>query len=664
MRLRTLAYALLAVSCGVETPTPEAPRAAQPDATDNVALTNFSDCAALEQHIEELSVLEMQTRVEQNKQYARQSWHWTHGGGGGSGSGAFADAGASAAGGNGSQPTDYTTTNTQLAGVDEPDIIKNDGTRLFVVSGRKLFATSTWPASELRTRGSVAIGGRPFEMFLEGNRVVVFSHVIEQAFGVPAYCAQNPGYCERWYSNATQITWLDVSNLDALDVVWTQRVPGRYQSARRVGDALRLVSTDAMNALEIQTWVPWEQQQAATSLTQLERLHDQLAASNERLLRLRTLSMWLPSEHALDCSAVWKTNASSRLGVTHITSLSLSDPTSFVRQSLIASVDMLYQGDHSLYLAQRHWWWWTAQSQPDSTYVYKFDLAQPARVEFIAAGRVDGAPVNQFAFDEQRGKLRVATTTTTGAFQTVNRVVVLEARGTTLTKIGTTPDLAPGERIMSARFMGDRGYVVTFREIDPLYTLDLSDDTNPRVVGELKIPGFSSYLHPLGDTHLLTIGTFIPEPPAATWERHLQLQIFDVSDPANPRQTHTQLVGEAWGWSEAQWNHKAFNYFPARGLLAVPFADWHEARLVSDLRVFHVDAVTGFTSKGALDMRDVVQRSDCDQSGCWSWYWEPMVRRSVLADDFVYAITSGGVRAAHLDALNQPVATAVFEPAP
>jgi hypothetical protein len=254
---------------------------------------------------------------------------------------------------------------------------------------------------------------------------------------------------------------------------------------------------------------------------------------------------------------------------------------------------------------------------------------------------------------------------------TVNEVVVLGEAAGALVEVGRSEELAPGERIMSARFVGDIGYVVTFRQTDPLYTLDLSDPTHPTKVGELKVPGFSSYIHPLDATHLLTIGTYIPEVQTDWRERHLQLALFDVSDLAHPRQTFTQEVGAAWGWSEAQWDHKAFNYFPAKGLLAIPFADWFTREdgswhFVSDLRVFEVDPQAGFTPKGTLDMADVLYRpSDCEYGyGCWSWYWTPQIRRSVMADDYVYAVSSGGVRVAHVDALGQPLATATFDPAP
>jgi hypothetical protein len=682
---------LAAVSCAVDptptpNPTPLDPLEAPQAAVDRVALMQFTGpnaCAGLEQHVEDRAVLQMRANLAQSKRWALQSWDYNHGAGGGywgtSDAGASAAGGGSASGGgtsSGGGPAAFTTTNVQVAGVDEPDFVKNDGTRLFVLSGRTLETLSTWPASDLARRGAIELTGRPTQMFLDGNRVVVFARIIEPRFGVPTYCQ---GYdCSGWYSNATVITQLDVSDLANPRVTSRQVVPGAYDDARRIGSSVRVVTRSTLGVEWLDSWVPWELQQAAPTRAALGQLFDELAARNERSIRARTLAEWIgtPGVYGtttqwlpLNCADIVSTNASSRLGLANIVTLDLDHPGTFTRQALLADVDQVYQSHTSLYLAQRHWWWDSSVANTDFTYLYRFDVTQSDRASFVSAGRITGTLVDQFSLDEQRDVLRVATTERDlHTWRTTNRVLTLRTQGDTLVELGRTPDLAPGESIMSARFLGDLGYVVTFRQVDPLFTLDLSDDANPRVRGSLKVPGFSTYLHPLDATHLLTIGTYVPEQPTDWRERHLQLAIFDVGDLDHPRQTFTQLVGRAWGWSEAQWDHHAFNYFAARGLLAVPFSDWYDDNgqwhFSSDLRVFHVDANTGFSSLGSLDMNDVLTRDGCSTWSCWDWYWYPMVRRSVMADDFVYAISSGGVRVARADALTAPLATVRFLASP
>jgi len=127
------------------------------------------------------------------------------------------------------------------------------------------------------------------------------------------------------------------------------------------------------------------------------------------------------------------------------------------------------------------------------------------------------------------------------------------------------------------RFVGDKGFIVTAKQVDPLFTIDLRDPTAPKRIGELKVPGFSSYIHPIDENTLLTIGVYLPEPDAkakSTEQRSMKLSLYDVSDFANPKEKFTQLVGTIHGYSEATWEHKAFNYFSRKKLLAIPFTDY------------------------------------------------------------------------------------------
>jgi hypothetical protein len=674
----------------------------QPGVKGRVGLISFSGpnaCADLKAHLEDRAVLQMRVSLASSKRSAMQSWDSYHspfgyntpsGGGGmdagvassgGGGSGGSGGAGAAAP----SAPTAYTTTNTQLKSVDEPDFVKNDGTRIFVLSGRTLYATVSWPAAALARAGSLAIDGTPREMFLDGARLLVFSDVLDASVpNLPSWCAS--GGCGGWYHNATKVTFVDVADLSHLRVTKEYVVPGDYQTARRVGSTVRLVVTGQVE-VSVNTWIGWDVISAAPTKRALSAKFEELARKNETALRGRTLEQWIPSIRAvgesagpapLDCSQVAAPDTSAELGIASIVTLNLDAPEQLSRTSLLAQATEVYASPEALYLAQPHWWWSTLTPRPSTTYLHKFALGA-TRVAWVGSGRVDGTLVDQFAMDEHQGYLRVATTIDTpvrpaaGAswWTTLrtNRVTVFSEQEGALVVTGQSADIGQNERIMSARFLGDKGYVVTFRQTDPLFTFDLSDPTQPRLVGELKVPGFSSYLHPLDATHLLTIGTYIPETPSDWRERALQLSIFDVSDLSNPRQTFTQEVGHAYSWSEAQWEHKAFNYFPERGLLAIPFFDYsysydagsYWASYVSDLRVFKVDAGAGFTSLGSLDMRDVLMRANATPYDCWYWGWQPMVRRSVMADDYVYAISSGGIRVANVADLSKPVATVAFD---
>jgi hypothetical protein len=677
----------VAAGCGTEN-IPEPPAV-----VNRVALTSFSGasaCQDLEQYLEDTAVLQMRTQLEAQRDGV-PSWGWWGGWGRGL-EDAFGAPQANAGAAPTSGPQNYTTTNNQVAGVDEADFVKNDGTRIFVLSGNTLHALRSWPADQTAVLGKLRVEGWPREMFLEGqDKAVVFSSIYQW------YPLSNQGgvsclglHCGYYYANTVKVTEVDVSDMTNLRVLREVYLPGHYQSARKVGSAVRLVLSDDFNFPPGFKWGPDWEQGLWEDKARLRAAYDKVIRDNERLIRSQTLAEWVPAAKIRQgntttvvphpCNAFARVNAPTRLGQVSVVTLNLA-ANSLDRNTILAEPGEIYASQSNLYVATRHWWWWPQPGQRDTTYIHKFDISQPTQANYVASGTVDGHIVDQFSMDESAaGHFRIVTTITTrvpdtqnpnnwwGTFETVNRLSVMGENGGYLDVIGKSPDLAKGERVMSSRMVGDKGFVVTFRQVDPLFTFDLSNPTNPRVVGELKIPGFSTYIHPMGPNHLLTIGTYVPEPvgnePPDWRARALQLAIFDVSDLANPRQTHTQLVGTAYGWSEAQHEHKAFNYFPAKKLLAIPFADWsysatdYWSAFTSDLRVFSVDPVTGFTPRGAISMKDMYQ---VHNYWGWTYYWEPYVRRSVMADDFVYAISDSGIRVANVANLSVPLATASFE---
>ncbi len=688
------AVGVTGAGCSNQVPEPQAVQ-------KRASLSAFSGtnaCKDLEAYIEDTAVLQMRTQLEGSRDEV-PTWGWWGGGFFGRGGpetlgvGAAADSGRNAAP---PAPTNFTTTNNQVAGVDEADFVKNDGTRIFALSGQTLYAVKSWPAAETAVQGTLKIEGYPREMFLEGkDRAVIFSSIyswypLSNAAGDRCDSLD----CGFQSANTVKVTVVDVSDPTRLKVTHQYSLPGQYTSARKVGSSVRLVLNDGFNFPAAVKWWPDSQLNLWDPLNKGRRVDEfnKIIASNEKAIRAQTLAEWVPAGKLTtggqtttvphDCAAFAKVNAPTRLGTVSVVTLNLENPTRIDRTSILAEPGEIYASQSNLYIATRHWWWWPAPGQRDTTYLHKFDISSPDAALYVASGTVDGHIVDQFSMDENsKGFFRVATTTAFrvpdtentnnwwGRMETVNHVTVLGENAGSLDVVGQSEDLATGERITSARFIEDKGFVVTFRQVDPLFTFDLSDPTKPTKLAELKVPGFSTYLHPMDANHLLTIGTYVPEPVNGVqpdWRsRALQLTIFDVTDMKNPRQTHVQLVGTSNGYSEAQSEHKAFNYFPAKKLLAIPFVDWnwnvtgdsYWSSFTSDLRVFSVDPVTGFTPRGAVSMRDMYQ---VQRSWDWSYYWTPSVRRSVMADDFVYAISDSGVRVANVNNLSAPLTTANF----
>jgi uncharacterized secreted protein with C-terminal beta-propeller domain len=236
--------------------------------------------------------------------------------------------------------------------------------------------------------------------------------------------------------------------------------------------------------------------------------------------------------------------------------------------------------------------------------IYKFALGTD-RVPLEATGAVPGWVLNQFSMDEEDGFLRIATTSWRGDL--ANNVFVLGQAGDQLHVVGSLTDLGLGERLYAARFLGDRGFLVTFRQVDPLFTLDLSDPRNPQLVGELEVPGYSSYLHPVGEDYLIGLGRYAD--PATGRVQGVQLSLFDVSDLANPaRLAAYQFASDTWGsFSEAEWDHHAFSYFPEHDTLTVPLGlNWWET---ASLQVFGITPQDGIQFRGQIEHDSAVRRS-------------------------------------------------------
>jgi uncharacterized secreted protein with C-terminal beta-propeller domain len=284
---------------------------------------------------------------------------------------------------------------------------------------------------------------------------------------------------------------------------------------------------------------------------------------------------------------------------------------------------------------------------------------------YVCSGEVPGRLLNQFSMDEYAGNLRVATTTGQigwGAGNPSNNIYVLDSE---MALLGKLEGLAPGEQIYSSRFFGDRAYLVTYMRIDPFFVIDLSDAANPKLVGSLEVPGFSDYLHPYGDNHVIGIGqdTLVDPSGGFSWFEGLKLSLFDVTDVGNPVEEDKIVIGERGTTSEAQNDHKAFMFDEERGILAFPVNlyqsesnpdpngwNWTYGSYVwQGVVVYNVSLDGGFQYVGR-----VTHGSDGQP-----YYFDRLcVRRSLYIEDVLYTISSGMVK---MNALSDLAEISSFE---
>ncbi len=463
-----------------------------------------------------------------------------------------------------------TGTNVQVAGVDESDIVKTNGSEIFVMRSDGLVVVSIAGDAPsviggLRFGGSYARNADgPREMLLAGDRLLTFRSV--------AYGRASSG------ERGTQLLEIDVSDPARPRVLRTLDTYGRFVTARLVGDAVRVVLThDGVNSPFLMPgqggwWYDdrrWRERVERTSL-----------------------STWLPIFSLVDhVNARWRWGRLAPCGTvrtaeradpgigTETTLLLNFDLAEGIGQwgaaGVVGATDAVYASRGAVYVAMRDWRSWSAAD----TTIHRWDLpggggAPRYRGEAVVAGEL----VNQFAMSEYDGHLRVASTRF-DVWPTTNLLTVFEIEDDGLSQLSLLEGLGPSESIYAVRFLGELGYVVTFRQIDPLYVLDLSDPAEPTVAGELKIPGFSAYLHPLGGGLLLGIGQNAD--PRTGQPLGLQASLFDVSEPAEP--TRLAQVDLSRGSRSVSFEHRAFTYHQGRAYIpASPTNDLFALRVSED----------------------------------------------------------------------------------
>jgi inhibitor of cysteine peptidase len=599
----------------------------------------------------------------------------------------------------------FSTTNVQEEGVDESDVVKNDGQTIYSLDDNKIHVTKGTPANGLQELATITIGQTGNSLYLQGTNLVVIS----QQYGYYGYWGY--GYAGRggvllmkattagnatggasvaptpsmpvapnggagdsstftvpdsntppFYGQpGTIVAVYDVSNPASPTLKGTANFQGALADTRLIGTKLHLVmamapqlpsnpTTANIQAMPLEDWIPKYQLLGADGT---EAVSGPVAG-------------W---------QSFYRPETPNGYGIVTVVTMDVDQPTQPVSTTAIsANANIVYASPQSLYVTDTGYDSTTSQ---DNTIINKFAFTD-AGTEYVASGLVPGHPLNQYSLGEFEGYLRIATNVTTysgpnisspvssgssgsatgtatstaaqvAAPTQTNGVYVLGVNGASLDVVGKVEGIAPSEQLYSARFVGSRGFLVTFKKIDPLFTLDLSDPTQPRVAGELKTPGYSDHIQLLDANHLLTIGK---DAVASTWGdfswyQGVQLSIFDVTDAANPLLMHKEIIGTRGTSSEANYNPKAFNYYPARNALALPIDLFEGSSMgpnygqhtFTGLYVYSVTLADGFNLLGRISTAPGEQ-----VDGCYFGYYG--YTRGVFLGDDVYAVTQRGVKSA------------------
>lgn len=564
----------------------------------------------------------------------------------------------------GEAPPSYSTTNVQVAGVDEPDIVKTDGTYLYVVAHQNVYIIKAYPVFEASILSQITITNVSISnIFIRGDRLVVFGNT-GGYYGYPLLedgLKREIGIPGMWWGGVQQtvINVYDLSDRASPSLTKEIRIDGGYFDARLIDEFVYVVSTQYTYHI----YYAVDEQNYTLNVPQIkiDSVSENISPSDIYYVDVPELSDTM----------------------THVISLNLDTNDVVEKSFMLGSSQTMYVSKQNIFLASVHYPYYpllrdgsvddTVASSQETTILHKISI-DTGSVGYIAQGEVPGRILNQFSMDEHNGFFRIATTSGNNwmaGSQTSNNIYILDEK---LKQVSKIENIAPGESIYAVRFLGNRAYLVTFVQVDPLFTIDLSDPYNPRILGELKIPGYSEYLHPYDETHIIGIGKEVDasidedkvHTPGAIYYTAilgLKIALFDVSDIENPVEQAKVVIGDRGTDSPALYDHKAFLFDREKQLLVIPVSLYEITQEIKDRYVASegVEALFGqFTFQGAyvyrlsleagFELQGRITHQTAEQmqySEDYYWYWgysNTDITRSLYIGDVLYTISDSMVK--------------------
>lgn len=573
----------------------------------------------------------------------------------------------------------YSETNVQVKGVDEADIVKTDGTYIYIVNSEKLRIVKAYPETEMQQIAEIEIEGNeeftfsPSEVYVDSNTLTIIGNAYNyRLYGEKIWF---PGF----HQSRTGVFLYDISNPASPSLKRHMEFDGDYSESRKVDGTLYLV----MNKFDF-NYYNFDAKNADTAAIQ------------------EALPLYYDSENGgenliAECSDIRYFPRERQLNYLIVSAIPLETEGNVVNEVFIGSSENIYSSRDNLYIAATNYDESDYYFDSDNarTIVYRFALT-PGQIKYGGRGKVPGTILNQFSMDENGDYFRIATTQGWGD-ESTNNLTILDNRTMSIT--GKLNNLAPGERIYSTRFIGDRGYMVTFEQIDPLFVFDLSDPANPRVLGELKIPGFSNYLHPYNENHLIGFGRDVVQITRTdVWDDRtftfaqqegFKMALFDVTDPSQPKQMFTEVIGGSGTYSELLYDHKALLFDREKDLLAFPIQvyNWDEVVPLNGIAspedaeaiqadeftgayVYTVTLENGFQLRGKVahpathetyeytttrcETNPITDEENCNEETFTEEYtYSDAIRRLLYIGDILYSVGEKWLRASDINTTEQ-----------
>lgn len=563
--------------------------------------------------------------------------------------------------------TGYSKTNVQVEGVDEADIVKTDGVYIYQVNRERVVVARAQPAADMAVVSTLDFTGKdfsPLEMYVDEKYLVVIGTTHSPVYQ-PMYKDQSqnsrmimPPYPRR---DTVKAIIYNIEDKSGIKQIRELEINGNYVSSRKIGSSFYLIANQYLY------YYPGNEIENPRPLYRDTAVQDSF------------IEIDYPN---IKCFPDF-----IQPGYLVVAGLNLDQPEQEASvASYLGSGENIYASTGNLYVAVTGYQQFSGMEKrllsgrvpPNNsnfTKIYRFKLSE-GQVTYTAQGEVPGNILNQFSMDENQGNFRIATTQgeiwRTDEYTSRNNVFILDSN---LDITGRLENIAPGEKIYSARFIGDRGYLVTFKTVDPFFVIDLKDPHNPAILGALKIPGYSDYLHPYDENHVIGFGKdtvelsskIAPDQGGTTMAFYtgMKMALFDVTDVQNPVEMFRETIGDRGTDSDLLQNHKALLFDKDKNLLAFPVTvmtvDNSQAAPDGSIPqygnfafqgayVYNLDLTNGFSLKGKITH---LSKDDYLKAGS-NWYnSDKNIARILYINDNLYTLSNSFIVANQLDNLQE-----------
>lgn len=511
--------------------------------------------------------------------------------------------------------TDYSRTNTQVDNVDEADIVKTDGKYIYYIAQNKVYIVNS---ENLKQESTIAIESDkeriyPSEIYINKNKLIVLvnSNMVKTMQTDVASTYET--YIDRISGNVDPMSRAivyDVSDKENPKQIREVALDGYYVNSRMIGDNLYFISSKTV-------WYYG-------------------GIKDDDILPLARDTAVSKEKQRIDCTKIAYFEGTKNNSFTMVAGFNTEKNEPAITETFYGASEEIYASENNIYITSVDYSYNAfIEREIYKTTIYKFNLEE-AKIKLQCKTEMEGNINNQFSIDEYDGNLRVATTLGSGD-KTENRLYIYDKD---LNEIGKIDNMANGEKIYSVRFIGKVGYIVTFKEIDPLFVIDLSNPTKPEIKGELKIPGYSSYIHPYDETHIIGIGhNTKTNQYGGTQNTTMKMSMFDVSDLENPKEMFSVDIGNKYAYSEITSNHKALFYNKAKNLIGFPVTITDYNTTKEEFALYTIDLEKGFVEYGKIEQN----KKD----------WQTNIKRGIYIGDSFYILAETKITKYNLEALEK-----------